>query len=479
VHHSLTFEVLPVIGDDVVSHMENPAKSGRQRERLAPSLGAISGPRRALSRLLIGNGDHGDLMSLFDRVRRIRVRGVPSDTLAGSRLRRVSAVAGASAALVSMLIIAAPVVLAWVASPQSTVGWPRALSVGTSLWLLVNGAQLSSGPATISLTPLLLTTIPLVIATIAARRIFRQFHDGRPGKLSRWGGVRRDVAGACLFFICAYAAVGLVVALVTVGEPLHASALSSAVGTAVVGMVSVLFALALEFRGQMGSVAPDLAEWFEDRVPIHLRRAIRPGLWGALAVFGAGLALTVVMVVAHLGRIGRLDDALGADPVGLVMLSLGQLTVLPNVGLWAASWMSGPGFGLGEGTAITWSHSNPGLLPLIPGLGAVPAPGPLPAGMWLSVMIPVAAGCLVGWRSLRVVARLSSLRAKAETAGSACLLSSLVLTLATALAGGSLGAARLSGLGAPSLLFGATVLGELLLGAAIVVGLSHLRAFRS
>jgi len=49
----------------------------------------------------------------------------------------------------------------------------------------------------------------------------------------------------------------------------------------------------------------------------------------------------------------------------------------------------------------------------------------------------------------------------------------------TALAGGSLGAARLSGLGSPSLLFGATVLGELMLGAAVVVGLSHLRAARS
>lgn len=405
--------------------------------------------------------------------------GEPSEALAGGRLRRLSAVAGASAALVSMLTIATPVVVAWVASPQSTVGWSRALSVGTSVWLLVNGAQLSTGPATISLTPLLLTTIPLVIATIAARRIFRQLDDGRPGRLSRWGGVRRDVVDVALFFISAYVCVGLVVALITAGEPLHASVLGSAVGTAVVGMVSVLFALALEFGGQIGSVAPDLAEWFEDRVPIHLRRAVRPGLWGAAAVFGAGLALTVVMVVAHLGRIGRLNDALGADPVGLVMLSLGQLTVLPNVGLWAASWMSGPGFGLGEGTAITWSHSNPGLLPLIPGLGAVPAPGPLPAGMWLSVMIPVAAGGLVGWRSLGVVARLSSWRAKAETAGSACLLSALVLTFATALAGGSLGAARLSGLGAPSLLFGATVLGELLLGAAIVVGLSHLRVFRS
>jgi len=185
------------------------------------------------------------------------------------------------------------------------------------------------------------------------------------------------------------------------------------------------------------------------------------------------------MVVAHLGRIGRLYEALGADPVGVVMLSLGQLMVLPNIALWAASWLAGPGFGLGEGTTITWSHSNPGLLPLIPGLGAVPAPGPLPAGLWLSVLVPVAAGALVGWRALGVLARLSSWQAKVETAASGCLVAALVLTVASALAGGSIGAARLSGLGAPSLVFGATVLGELLLGAAVVVGLSHLRAARS
>ena len=77
------------------------------------------------------------------------------------------------------------------------------------------------------------------------------------------------------------------------------------------------------------------------------------------------------------------------------MLTLGQVVILPNVALWAASWMAGPGFGLGEGAAITWSQSNPGLLPLIPGLGAVPAPGPLPDGLWLSALVPVAAGAVV------------------------------------------------------------------------------------
>jgi len=411
-------------------------------------------------------------MSQFDRVR-APVLGKPSEPPAGGLLGLGSALAGASAAVVSLLIIALPALLAWAASPQSTVGWPRALSVGSCLWLLAHGVQLSSGPAAISLTPLLLTAIPLVIATTAARRILARLERGSPSRLSGRGGLRRDVAVAGLTFASSYAAVGLVVAVATAGDPLHASLPGSVAGTLVVGVVSVLIALALELRGEIGSMAPDFARVLEARVPVHLRRGIRPGLWGAAAIFGAGLVLTLAMVVMHLGRIGRLYVALGADPVGVVVLSLGQLMVLPNVALWAGSWMAGTGFGLGAGTAITWSHSDPGLLPLIPALGAVPA------GLWLSVLVPVGAGALVGWRALRVLARLSSWKAKAETAASACLVAALVLTLATFLAGGSLGAARLSGLGAPSLVFGATVLGELLAGAALVVGLSHLRVSRS
>jgi hypothetical protein len=378
-----------------------------------------------------------------------------------------------------MLILALPVLLAWVASPQSTGNWPVALSFGSCVWLLANGAQLSFGSATISLAPWLLTAVPLVVATIAARRILIQLDSGRPRRFKGWGGLRRDVADAGLTFVFSYAAVGLGVALATARNPLHASVLGSVVGTAVVGAVSMLIALAREFRGQIGSLAPDLTGVMEARLPIYLRRAIRPGLWGAFVMFGAGLTLTLIMVLTHLGRIGRLYDTVGADPVGMSMLSLGQLMVLPNVALWAASWMAGPGFGFGAGTAITWSHSNPGLLPLIPALGAMPDPGPLPAGLWLSVLVPVAAGAYVGWRAVAAVARLSSWQVKVKTSALACVVAALVLTLASALAGGSIGAARLSGVGAPSLVFGVSVLGELFLGAAVVVGLSHRRAGQS
>jgi len=385
--------------------------------------------------------------------------------------------AGVSAAVVSMLTIALPALLVWVASAESTVDWTRALSVGSSAWLLANGAPLGSGSATISLTPWLLTAIPLGVAIIAARRVLAQLDDRRPRRFE-WGGLRRDVAASGVSFITSYAAVGLLVALATSRHPLHASVPGSVLGTAVIGAVAVVVALALEFRGDLGSVAPDLSGGLQARLPVNLRRAILPGLWGVFAVFAAGLGLTMGAVVAHLGRIGQLYDTLGGDPVGVSVLSLGQILALPNVALWAASWLAGPGFAFGEGTTITWAHSDPGLLPLIPGLGALPDPGPMPGDLWLVALVPVVAGALVGWRALRAVARLSSWRVKASVAATACAVASLILTLASALAGGSLGAARLSGVGAPSLMFGLAVLGELLLGAAVVVGLSHLRVVR-
>lgn len=417
-------------------------------------------------------------MSLLDRHPSASVTATSSNALAGGPLRWRSAVAGGGAALLSMMTIILPALLAWVASAESTVDWTRALSVGSNAWLLANGADLSSGTATISLMPWLLTAIPLLAATIAARRILVQLDDRRPSRLRRCGGLRRDVAEASACFVFSYAAVGLAVALATHTDPLRASVWGAVLGTTIVAAVSMLLALALEFRGDVASVAPGLTEAWQAGLSIHLRRAIRPGLWGALAIFVAGLAFTLVVVVMHLDRIGRLYDTLGADPVGMSVLSLGQLLILPNVALWAASWMAGPGFAIGAGTAITWSQSNPGLLPLIPGLGALPDPGPLPPGLWLAALVPVAAGALVGWRALRAVARLSSWQVKAKVAASACVVSALLLTLASALAGGSLGGARLSVVGAPSLLFGVVVLGELLVGAAVVVGLSHVRTAR-
>ncbi|NMM33904.1 MAG: hypothetical protein HHJ13_07885, partial [Phycicoccus sp.] len=369
-------------------------------------------------------------MSQLLRDRRATASRLPPDALTGGPLTWRSMVAGGSAAVVSMLTIALPALLVWVASAESTVEWTRAFSVGSSIWLLANGAPLGAGLATISMTPWLLTAIPLGIATIAVRRVLVQIDDERPRRSETRGGPGRDVANVAVAFVCSYTGVGLLIALATSGQPLHASALGSVLGTAVVGAMAVLAAVALELRGDIGSVAPGLSRLLKARLPVNLRRAIRPGLVGAFAVFGAGLVLTIGVIVAHRDRIGQLYDTLGGDPVGISVLTLGQLLALPNVAIWAASWMAGPGFAFGQGTSITWSHSTPGLLPLIPGLGALPDPGTLPAGLWLVALVPVAAGVLVGWRAVRSVARLSSWQVKARVAAAACVVAALTLTLA-------------------------------------------------
>ena len=76
------------------------------------------------------------------------------------------------------------------------------------------------------------------------------------------------------------------------------------------------------------------------------------------------------------------------------------------------------------------------------------------------------------------MSRLSTWQIKAETSAAACVLCAVVLTLAVVLAGGAAGAARLGNVGANPWAVGGALLGELLLGAAVVVGASHLRARR-
>ena len=238
-------------------------------------------------------------MRLRHRDRPANATASPASGLTAGALRWRSAVAGCSAAAVSLLAIALPALLVWVASAESTVEWTSALSVGSSVWLLANGASLGSGSATISLVPWLLTAIPLVVATIAARRVLAQLDVDTRHRFTRLGGLRGDVADTGVAFIASYAAVGLLVAVATASHPLHASVMGSVLGATAVGALAVLVALALEFRSDIGSVAPDLGAALHARVPVNLRRALGPGLGGALSVFGAGLLLTVAVVVAQ------------------------------------------------------------------------------------------------------------------------------------------------------------------------------------
>lgn len=414
-------------------------------------------------------------MSLLERA---RLASTPTHTLDGWPLRLRAAGTAVSAGLVSLLAVALPALLVWVSSPESTVAWTRAFGVGAHAWLLAHGVHLGVGAGTVSLVPLLLVVLPLWLATVAARRALSCVARERPRRFTGWFRLRRDVAEVALAFVGGYAVFGLVVALLARTSTLHASLAGTAVGTAAVALVAVVLACRLEFRAEWHEVAPGLADRLRHTVPANVRRALGPGMLAAAILAGAGAVLVVTVVALHADRVGRLYGALDAGLAGTVVLSLVELLALPNLALWGVAWMAGPGFGIAEGSAVTWSHSSPGLLPLVPVLGALPDPGPLPSWLALTVLVPVGAGMVAGWRSLGSVTRLASLRTKLTVACLACVVAALVLGAAAALGGGALGGGRLGHVGPDVLVMAAAVLGELGLGAVLTVLVGHWWATR-
>lgn len=169
-----------------------------------------------------------------------------------------------------------------------------------------------------------------------------------------------------------------------------------------------------------------------------------------------------------------LHTALDAGVVGGAVLVVGQLLVVPDLAVWATAWLVGPGFSLGEGASVTLSGAQPGLLPLVPVLGALPAGGELPGWVVGLLALPVVVGALVSWLACRRLARLSGWRTKLETAVTACVVTALLVLVASSLASGSLGVQRLQHVGPNPWLVAACVLGELLVGALAHLGVDRL-----
>ena len=384
----------------------------------------------------------------------------------GSVVHRRSLVAGALAAAGSAMVFVLPALLVWVAASESTVSWTTSLGVGASLWLLAGGAHLVLGGAHLTVVPLLGFALSVAIGAWAATRAAREAADARTIRLAR-DTLHRPLAGALLAWAAGYAACALLwvgVAFLAGPDPV---VWTLVLPVLVVPALCVLLALQRLLKGRPELAGPALRRppW----LPEAVRRAVRPGLEGAGALVGAGMVICVVLLVLRFGEVSHLQGELAPGLVGGVALTLAQLSVLPNLGLWAISFVAGTGFSAVEGASATWTGSRTSLLPMVPAFGALPQPGAFPGLLPLVVLLPVAVGAFVGWRSLRAVARLSTERTKLTVTGTAVLLAAGAIGLLDVLGGGSLGMARLSDIGAPAGAMTLALLVELGLGAALVL----------
>lgn len=171
---------------------------------------------------------------------------------------------------------------------------------------------------------------------------------------------------------------------------------------------TLVFALGLWLGGRradrdagVGAVAGTGAAWLATRTrnwPIEVRASVAAALRGgaaavALVFLASGIAVAVLLLV-HYGDIIRLYESLHTEVVGGIAITAGQLALLPDLIVWAASWFVGPGFAIGTGSHVSPLGTALGPLPAIPVLGAIPT-GDLPLA-FAGLLVPIVAGFFAG-----------------------------------------------------------------------------------
>lgn len=234
-------------------------------------------------------------------------------------------------------------------------------------------------------------------------------------------------------------------------------------------------------RAEGDDSGSSIRDWINDWSPV-IRETVRAALLGGAAVVAAILAvssiLLALLITVNYAQVISLYEGLHGGALGGLALTIGELSVMPNLVIWVASWLVGPGFAIGAGSAVSPLGTTLGPIPAIPVLGALPT-ADLPFG-FVGLLVPVVAAFLVA-----AVLRPRLARAVANTdyplawLGGAALgtgvVAGVVLGLLAMVAGGAAGPGRLVEVGPDPLAVGLWAALEVTVAAAVAMVVSRQR----
>jgi len=120
--------------------------------------------------------------------------------------------------------------------------------------------------------------------------------------------------------------------------------------------------------------------------------ALRGGAAAAFALVAVASVLLAVLLLVNYAQIITLYEGLHTQILGGVSLTIAQLAFLPNIVIWCAAWLIGPGVAIGVGSTVSPLTTQLGPVPALPILGVLPE-GDLAWG-FLGLLVPVIAGFL-------------------------------------------------------------------------------------
>jgi hypothetical protein len=162
-------------------------------------------------------------------------------------------------------------------------------------------------------------------------------------------------------------------------------------------------------------------------------------------LFAFAFLLVLVSLLSNLTEMGAVITSLDSGVIGVLLLIALGLGWLPALTTWAVAYMLGPGFALGQETAITPLGVSYGELPSLPWFAALPTS----SGGWhlLVLLVPVLAGLTLS-AVLRGSLGRAGLNKWWRESLTAVLVAAIALWVIGWLTRGSLGHGRLSEFGA-------------------------------
>jgi hypothetical protein len=367
-----------------------------------------------------------------------------------------------------------PLTIMWAAQYGFAVDWAVFWRASVDTWLLGHGvdmrvtldsilaADLGIAPADasfpVTIAPLGFAVLTLLLAVRAGRRVGETRFRGMGGVVS-------------------LATFGILSGVLTL-TTLYPLARPS-IGQGIV-LPSLVFALGLGI-GLLQTRRPvdddngsSIRDWIADWSPsirLAAATALRAGAAAVAAIVAVSSLLVAVLLAVNYAAVISLYEGLHSGVVGGIAVTVGQLAFLPNLVLFAASWLVGPGFAIGAGSSVSPLATQLGPLPAVPFLGALPS-GDLAFG-FVGILVPVAAGFLVAAvLRARLVDELDVERPVLWLVGigfASGVVAGLLLGGLSWAAGGAAGPGRLAEVGADPLAVG--LFAALEVGASCVVGL--------
>ncbi|MCK2035994.1 hypothetical protein KZC51_07575 [Microbacterium sp. SSW1-49] len=377
------------------------------------------------------------------------------------------------AAAVGLAVLLAPLTLLWTLAFGATADWGALWPLTGTLWGFGHGVPLD---VTIPSELLVALTIPaaaanfIVSVTPLAFLLFTVLFAAR-------SGARAAKAGAWLIGALSGAAVFAIIAAgVALSSRLEGAQTSLPLAIILPSTAYLTGAVcgAVRIAWEDGDGGPldrlhDLVDTWGDWTPVPAS-IVRGAAFAVMGVTAAAATAVALMTLLRGGEVVALFQASRVDALGATVMALGQFAYLPTLIVWAASWIAGPGFAVGVGTAVSPAGTQLGVVPGIPILGLLPENSSI--WMLIVVLVPIAAGAVAGWavrsRLVWEGTPLALLPRAVIAVGIGAVVAGIA-AVAAALAHGSMGPGRLVEVGPAPVPFALALGGEVLLGAAILL----------